>query len=316
MKISARIGVGGDAMERLRTPDERFDSLPGYEFEPRYAEVPADGGSLRIHYLDEGPVSGEVVLMLHGEPSWSFLYRKMIPPLVAAGLRCVVPDLVGFGRSDKPARRDDYSFARHVEWMRSLLFDDLGLSGLTLVGQDWGGLIGLRLVGEDSSRFARLVLANTGLPTGDAKLSDAFASWQRFSQEVPELPVGRIVAGGCVTKLDEAVIAGYEAPFPSEAFKEGARIFPTLVPTRPDDPASEANRRAWRVLGGFRRPVLTAFSDSDPITKGGEGVFLEKVPGTSGQAHRTIESAGHFLQEDKGEELADVVVTFVKASPP
>jgi haloalkane dehalogenase len=303
-------------MDRVRTPDERFDSLPGYEFEPRYAEVAdTEGGSLRIHYVDEGPQDGEVVLLLHGEPSWSFLYRKMIPPLVAGGLRCVAPDLVGFGRSDKPAKRDDYSYARHVEWMRSLLFDDLGLSDVTLVGQDWGGLIGLRLVGEHPERFARLVVANTGLPTGDAKPTAAFISWQQFSQEVPELPVGRIVAGGCVSKPATDVIAAYEAPFPDESFKQGARMFPTLVPTRPDDPASEANRRAWRVLGEFRRPVLAAFSDSDAITAGGERVFLEKVPGTSGQSHRKIEGAGHFVQEDKGEELAEIVGAFVKQNP-
>ena len=253
--------------------------------------------------------------MLHGEPSWSFLYRKMIPPLVAGGLRCVVPDLVGFGRSDKPSNRDDYSYARHVEWVRSLLFDDLGISGVTLFGQDWGGLVGLRLVGEHPERFARLVVANSGLPTGDGRMSEAFAAWQKFSQEVAELPVGHIVAGGCVTRLPEDVIAAYDAPFPDESFKEGARMFQTLVPTRPDDPASEANRQAWRVLETFPRPLLTAFSDSDAITKGGERVFLEKVPGADGQAHRTIEGAGHFLQEDKGEELADVVAAFVHANP-
>jgi haloalkane dehalogenase len=304
-------------MDRVRTPDERFESLPDYGFEPRYAEVAdTEGGSLRIHYLDEGPADGQIVLLLHGEPSWSFLYRKMIPGLVAEGLRCVVPDLVGFGRSDKPAKRDDYSYARHVEWMRSLLFDDLGISDVTLFGQDWGGLVGLRLVGEHPDRFARLIVANSGLPTGDAKMSDAFTAWQKFSQEVPELPIGQIVAGGCATRPDPHVIAAYDAPFPDESFKEGARMFPALVPTRPDDPASEANRRAWSVLETFRRPVLTAFSDSDPITRGGARVFLEKVPGAAGQPHRTIEGAGHFLQEDKGEELADVVAAFVTTTPP
>jgi haloalkane dehalogenase len=256
-----------------------------------------------------------VVLLLHGEPSWSYLYRKMIPPLAEAGLRCVAPDLVGFGRSDKPAKRDDYSYARHVEWMRSALFDCLGLSGVTMFGQDWGGLVGLRLVGEHPGRFARLVLANTGLPTGDGRLSEAFAAWQKFSQEAPELPVGSIVAGGCAVRPGNDVIAAYEAPFPDESYKEGARTFPLLVPTRPDDPASEANRRAWQVLESFDRPVITAFSDSDPITRGGERVFLEKVPGARGQAHRTIEQGGHFLQEDKGEELAGVVSAFVTANP-
>ena len=237
-------------MDRLRTPDDRFEALPDYSFEPRYAEV-ADtvGGRLRIHYLDEGPVDGEVVLMLHGEPSWSFLYRKMIPPLVAGGLRCVVPDLVGFGRSDKPAHRNDYSYARHVEWMRSLLFDDLGLSGVTLFGQDWGGLVGLRLVGEHPERFARLVVANTGLPTGDARMSEAFASWQKFSQEVAELHVGRIVAGGCVTPIGQDVVAAYDAPFPNPDSKAGARAFPLMLPLSPESPGAEAGRR---VLGAWK----------------------------------------------------------------
>ncbi|HKH88559.1 MAG TPA: haloalkane dehalogenase [Acidimicrobiales bacterium] len=298
-------------MDYVRTPDERFDNLPDYPFEPHYVVVEG----LRVHYLDEGPPAGPVVLMLHDEPSWSYLYRKMIPPLAAAGLRCVVPDLVGFGRSDKPAKRADYSYAGHVEWMRSALFDSLDLSGITMFGQDWGGLIGLRLVAEHPERFSRLVVANTGLPTGDGRMSEAFANWQRFSQEVPELPVGAIVAGGCVVRPSDEVIAAYDAPFPDESFKEGARIFPTLVPTRPDDPASEANRRAWKVLERFEHPVLAAFSDSDPITKGGDRIFHEKVPGTKGQAHRVIEGAGHFLQEDKGEELAAVVAAFVAATP-
>jgi haloalkane dehalogenase len=252
---------------------------------------------------------------MHGEPSWSYLYRKMIPPLVAAGLRCVAPDLVGFGRSDKPTRRSDYTYERHVEWMRSALFDDLSLSSVTLVGQDWGGLIGLRLVGEHPDRFSRLVVANTGLPTGDGRMSEAFAAWQKFSQEVAELPVGAIVAGGCAVKPSDDVVAAYNAPFPDESYKEGARVFPLLVPTRPDDPASDANRRAWTVLQTFDQPVLTAFSDSDPITNGGERVFIENVPGARRQDHRTIAGAGHFLQEDKGEELAGVVVAFVAANP-
>ncbi len=298
-------------MDYVRTPDERFDGLVGYAFEPHYVTV--DG--LRVHYLDEGPATGQVVVLLHGEPSWSYLYRKMVPPLVAAGLRCVVPDLVGFGRSDKPAERADYSYASHVEWMRGALFGSLELTGVTMFGQDWGGLIGLRLVAEHQERFARVVVANTGPPTGDGRMSEAFANWQKFSQEVPELPVGAIVAGGCVVRPNDDVIAAYDAPFPDESFKEGARIFPTLVPTRPDDPASEANRQAWQVLERFDRPVLVAFSDSDPITRGGDRVFHEKVPGTKGQPHRVIEGAGHFLQEDKGEELGDLVAAFVAANP-
>jgi haloalkane dehalogenase len=298
----------------LRTPDERFVGLPDFPFEPHYVEVPAgDGeGTLRVHYLDEGPPDAtESVLLLHGEPSWSFLYRKMVPPLAAAGLRVVVPDLVGFGRSDKPASREDYTYARHVAWMRAALFDRLDLSGVTLVAQDWGGLIGLRLVAEHGDRFRRVVAANTGLPTGDTDLGEAFLAWQRFSQETPELPVGTIVATGCTTKPGRDVIAAYDAPFPDESFKEGARQFPVLVPTRPDDPAAAANRSAWEVLGRFEKPFLCAFSDADPITKGADQQFLARVPGTNGQRHATIRGGGHFLQEDRGAELAGVVIGFV-----
>lgn len=303
-------------MEVLRTPDERFEQLPGYSFAPHYVEVgDEETGSVRVHFLDEGPAGAETVLLLHGEPSWSYLYRKMVPGLVAAGLRCVVPDLVGFGRSDKPARRSDYSYARHVAWMRRALFGELGLKGLTLFGQDWGGLIGLRLVGEEPERFSRVVAANTGLPTGDGHMSEAFLRWQAFSQEVPVLPIGRIVAGGCASAPPPEVVAAYEAPFPDESFKEGARQFPALVPTRPDDPAAAANRAAWAVLRQFERPFLLAFSDSDPITAGGDRAFLEQVPGTAGQPHVTVERAGHFLQEDQGELLADVVASFIRATP-
>ncbi len=303
-------------MKLLRTADERFADLPGFDFEPHYVEVDdLDGGRLRIHYLDEGPRDGEVVLLLHGEPSWCFLYRHMIPVLVGAGLRCVAPDLVGFGRSDKPARQSDYTYARHVEWMRSALFGELDLGGVTLVGQDWGGLVGLRLVAEHPERFARIVVANTGLPTGDRPMSEAFLAWQKFSQETPSFPVGGIINGGCVTDLTPEVIAGYDAPFPDDSFTAGARIFPTLVPTGPDDPAAEANRKAWAQLAAWDKPLLTAFSDSDPITRGGNAIFEREVPGAAGAPHVTIEGGGHFLQEDKGPELAGVVAAFVDAHP-
>ncbi|MEU1426372.1 haloalkane dehalogenase [Nocardia sp. NPDC005746] len=304
-------------MHALRTPDDRFADLPDFDFEPHYIDVAAGDGSatrLRLHYLDEGPRDGDVVLLLHGEPSWSFLYRTMIPVLVKAGLRCIAPDLIGFGRSDKPADRADYTYARHVEWMREALFDHLNLTGITLVCQDWGGLIGLRLVAEHPRRFARVVVANTGLPTGDAKLTDAFAAWQRFSQETPAFPVGGIIAGGCRTTLSPEVVAAYDAPFPDETFKAGARAFPLLVPTRPDDPAAPANRAAWEQLARFEKPVLTAFSDGDPITAGGHRPFQEKVPGAAGRAHTTITDAGHFLQEDRGPELAAVVSAFIAAT--
>ncbi len=302
-------------MEILRTPDQRFVGLPGYAFEPRYVEVPAvDGTTVRMHYIDEGPPDGEVALLLHGEPSWSYLYRRMIPVLVAAGLRTVAIDLVGFGRSDKPARRDDYTYQAHVDWTWAAV-DAVGLDGITLVGQDWGGLIGLRLVGEHSERFARVVAANTYLPTGDHHSGDAFLAWQRYSQETPELRIGRIVSGGCVSDLVPEVVAAYDAPFPDETYKAGARQFPLLVPTTPDDPAAPANRAAWKTLRDFRRPFLCAFSDSDAITRGADALLRAEIPGAAGQPHTTIAGAGHFLQEDKGDELAQVIAGFVRATP-
>ncbi len=302
-------------MDTLRTPDSRFDGLPGYDFAPNYAEV-ADpgGGSLRVHYLDEGPTDAPTVLLMHGEPSWSYLYRHMIPVLRDAGLRALAPDLVGFGRSDKPARRDDYTYERHVEWMRSLLFHALDLTGLTLVGQDWGGLVGLRLVAEHSERFDRVVAANTSLPTGDGKVGEAFLNWRKFSQEVEPFPAGTIVNFGCTTDLSPEVIAAYDAPFPDSSYVAGARQFPLLVPIEPDDPASAANRAAWRALEHFEKPFLTAFSDQDPIMRGLDAPFQQRVPGAAGQPHATIAGGGHFLQEDRGPELARVVVDFVRSS--
>jgi haloalkane dehalogenase len=296
-------------MEILRTPDERFANLPGYPFEPHYVEV--DG--VRIHYVHEGPRTAAPVLLLHGEPSWSYLYRKMIPGLLQAGLRVVAPDLVGFGRSDKPARREDYTYQRHVDWMLGFVCT-LDLEDITLVCQDWGGLIGLRLVAEHGHRFARVVAANTFLPTGDQPVPPAFLAWQKFSQEVPELPIGQIIQMGCVTTLPPEVIAAYEAPFPDERYKAGARQFPLLVPTRPDDPASEPNRKAWQALQRWKKPFLTAFSDQDPITRGADLLLQSLIPGAAGQPHTTIQGAGHFLQEDKGEELARVVVDFVRST--
>ncbi|HEY7947043.1 MAG TPA: haloalkane dehalogenase [Acidimicrobiales bacterium] len=301
-------------MKVLRTPDERFADLPGFDFAPHYVEIPSHTGTerLRVHYLDEGPAAAaETILLMHGEPSWCYLYRKMVGPLTGAGFRVIAPDLVGFGRSDKPAHRTDYTYARHVEWMRAALLDELELSGLTLVGQDWGGLVGLRLVAEHPDRFRRVVAANTGLPTGDMDMGDAFLAWQKFSQEVPQMPIGRIVGGGCVSDVSPEVVAAYDAPFPDESYKEGARQFPLLVPTRPDDPAAEANRRAWNVLSKFDKPFLCAFSDRDPITAGADVLFRETVPGAAGQNHTTITGGGHFLQEDRGEDLAAAVIDFV-----
>ena len=293
-------------MEILRTPDERFEKLPGYDFEPRYVEI----NGLRVHYLDEGPPEAAPVLLLHGEPSWCYLYRKLIPVLTAAGHRAVAPDFIGFGRSDKPAGRDDYTYQLHVDVMAAFV-EQIGLRDMTLVCHDWGGLIGLRIAAEHEQRFARIVAANTFLPTGDNEPGEAFLRWQQFSQEVPELPIGRIVNGGCVSDLPPEGVAAYDAPFPEERYKAGARAFPALVPTRADDPASAANRKAWEVLRRWEKPFLTAFGDSDPITRGGDRAFQTLVPGTKGQPHTTIAGAGHFLQEDKGEDLAAVVVDFI-----
>ena len=298
-------------MKVLRTPDERFEHLPGYDFAPHYLNVPdGEGGELRLHYLDEGPEGADPVLLMHGEPSWSYLYRKMIPPLVRAGHRVIALDLIGFGRSDKPSERSDYSYARHVAWVESA-FDQLNLKDVTLVCQDWGGLIGLRLLASRPDYFARAVAANTMLPTGEHEPGEAFLAWQKFSQEVPEFPVGKIIAGAVTCELAPEVIAAYDAPFPDESFKAGARQFPVLVPTSSDDPASADNKAAWEVLKQWDKPFLTAFSDSDPVTGGGEKVFQKLVPGTRGQPHTTIKNGGHFLQEDQGEALAQVVNDFI-----
>lgn len=301
-------------METLRTPDARFAGLSDWPYPPRYVEVPdGEDGLLRVHYVDEGPPDAETVLMLHGEPSWSYLYRHVIKAVVAAGLRAVAPDLVGFGRSDKPAARSDYTYQRHVDWMRAAV-ERLDLTRVTLLCQDWGGLIGLRLAAEHPDRFARVVAANTFLPTGDFDPGPAFRAWRHFSQETPEFPVGRIVSGGCVTPLTPAVIAAYDAPFPDERFKAGARQFPVLVPATPDDPASAANRAAWAVLSAWRKPFLTAFGDSDPITAGADRILRTLIPGAVDQPHTVVPGAGHFLQEDKGAELGAIVVDFVARS--
>jgi haloalkane dehalogenase len=294
-------------MDVLRTPDERFADLPGYEFEPHYVDVAPD---LRVHYVDEGPGDAAPVLMLHGEPSWSYLYRKMVPVFAAAGHRAVAPDLIGFGRSDKPVERTDYTYQRHVDWMRGFL-DATDLRDITLVCQDWGALIGLRLLAENSDRFARAVVANGFLPTGDTPPGDAFLAWQNYSQTTPNFHVGGIIKGGCVTELSDDVIAAYDAPFPDDSYKAGARQFPLLVPSSPDDPAAPANRAAWELLEKLEIPVLTAFSDSDPITRGADRAIQSRIPGAAGQPHTTINGGGHFLQEDKGEELAQVVVDWL-----
>jgi haloalkane dehalogenase len=302
-------------MDLLRTPEGRFRALPDFPVETRYAEVPAlpgrEGGRLRMAYAESGPPDGPVALLLHGEPSWSFLYRHVMAVLAEAGVRSVAPDLVGFGRSDKPARVEDHSYARHVEWVRALAFDALHLREVTLVGQDWGGLIGLRLVAEHPDRFARVVAANTGLPTGEVSMPDVWWQFRRAVEKAEVLDVGRLVQSGCRRPMSEEVRAAYDAPFPDETYKAGPRAMPLLVPTAPDDPATEANRAAWRALTRWERPFLVAFSDGDPITGGMAPVLRRSVPGAQGLDHPVVEGAGHFLQEDAGHRLGEIVAGFV-----
>lgn len=298
-------------MEILRTAEERFQGLPDWPYPPHHAQVDAgDGSSLRIVYVDEGPSDAAPVLLLHGEPSWSYLYRHMIPPLVSAGHRVVAPDLVGFGRSDKPVDQVEYTYERHVDWMLQWL-DEVDLHDLTLVCQDWGGLIGLRLLAAEPDRFSRVVVANTFLPTGDRDPGEAFRRWQRFSQEVEVFDCGAVVSMGCTTALAPEVVAAYNAPFPDQRHTAGARRFPMLVPTTPDDPSAGPNRAAWEVLEAWDKPLLTAFSDKDPVTAGADRAFRERVRGAAGQPHTVIEGGGHFLQEDRGPELAAVVNDFI-----
>ncbi len=336
-------------MKVLRTPDDRFESLPGYPFAPCYTEVPdGEGGSLRIHHVDEGPRDGQIVLCMHGQPTWSYLYRHMIPPLVEAGLRVVAPDLVGFGRSDKPAAREDYSYQAQVDWLGSWLrANDLG--GVTLVGQDWGGLIGLRMVADDPDRFARVVVANTALPVPvgvteeraaavrafreqapTPSMADmmkalsspdperperSFAYWQKWTWETEDFPIGMMIAGMVDGRsLSPGETAAYDAPFPDPSYKMGPRAMPSQVPTLPDDPSVEPNRRAWELFSKWEKPLLCAFSDNDPVTRGADEPFRERVPGARGQPHTTIRGGSHFLQEGRGEQLARVVADFVRAS--
>jgi haloalkane dehalogenase len=303
------------AVDTLRTPEDRFAALPGFEHRPSYADVSdGEGGTLRMAYVDVGPADGPVALLLHGEPSWSFLYRDVIRVLADAGIRSVTPDLVGFGRSDKPADVADHSYARHVEWVRALAFDVLDLSAVTLVGQDWGGLIGLRLVAEHPDRFAAVVAANTGLPTGDHPMPDVWWRFRTAVEKAERLDVGRLVQSGCVHELSAAARAAYDAPFPDESYKAAPRAMPTLVPTAPDDPATEANRSAWDALGRWDRPCLLPFSDSDPITGAMKPILERHVPGARGRHHPMITGAGHFLQEDAGERLGAVVADFMRGS--
>jgi haloalkane dehalogenase len=283
-------------LEILRTPDDAFAGLDDFPFAPHYADITdaADGTQLRVHYVDEGPRDAPVVLMMHGEPSWSYLYRHMIGPVVAAGFRVVAPDLIGFGKSDKPVRTSDYSYARHVGWMRSWL-EQLDLTRITLACQDWGSLIGLRLASEMPERFKGVVLSNGGLPEG-GPAPRAFAIWRAFSKWSPVFPIGRIVNAGTRRALSAAEIAAYDAPFPNSRYKAGARIFPSFVPFE-NNVALPDQKRAWAVFDQWDKPFLCCFADQDSITRGGEGRFIGRVPGTAGQAHRSLKG-GHFIQED------------------
>ncbi|MEM9232909.1 MAG: haloalkane dehalogenase [Pseudomonadota bacterium] len=296
-------------MDILRTPDERFANLPDYPFAPHYTEI--SDPALRVHYVDEGPRDGPVILLMHGQPSWSYLYRFMIPGLAEAGCRVLAPDLIGFGKSDKPSDRDAYSYEQHVTWMTDWL-SVIDPHDVTLFCQDWGGLIGLRLLAGDPDRFAGLVVSNTGLPIGQGKVPAAFKSWLEFSQTVPILPIGGILQGGSVRTLTDTEVAAYDAPFPDETYKAGARAFPKLVPITPEHPSVAENLAAWGVLSKFDRPVVTAFSDQDPITRGGEKPFQERMTGAKGQPHVTIESGGHFVQEDQPEALVQIILDTLK----
>ena len=293
-------------MQVLRTPDSRFENLPDWAFAPQYATITdaATGQDLRMAYVDEGPRDGRTVLLLHGEPSCSYLYRHMIPALVASGHRVVAPDLIGFGRSDKPADRADYTYERHVAWL-SQWFTDLGLHDVVLFCQDWGGLLGLRLVAAFPDRFAGVVVANTGLPVGTG-FSEGFSQWLAFSQSTPDLPIGRLVDMGTGRTLSAAEVAAYDAPFPDTSYKAGACQFPTLVPITAEHGSVEENKAAWAVLTQFDRPFVTAFSDADPITAGGDAVFQKLVPGAKGQPHVTL-SGAHFLQEDCPQDIVAVI---------
>jgi haloalkane dehalogenase len=299
-------------MLRLRTPDARFAGLPEFPYSAHYSDVSdGEGNSLRMAWVQDGPADADPVLMLHGEPSWSYLYRKMIPVLTAAGHRVICPDLIGFGRSDKPTRIEDHSYARHVEWVRELVFDKLDLRRVTLVGQDWGGLIGLRLAAEHPERFSNLVVANTGLPTGDIPMPKIWWQFRQVIQTAPSIDVGRFVQGGCRRPMSDGVRAAYDAPFPDDTYCAAPRAMPGLVPTSPEDPAAPANRSAWATLCASATPMLVAFSDGDPMTGGMAPIFQREMAGAQGIDHPVVGNAGHFLQEDAGEELAGYIVAFL-----
>lgn len=295
-------------MNKVVTPLHRFYNLPDYNFIAHYLGV---SNAMTMHYIDEGPKDGEVVLLLHGEPSWSYLYRHMIPIFVEAGYRTIAPDLIGFGKSDKPTKMEDYTYQRHVDWMKEFI-TELDLTGINLFCQDWGGLIGLRCAAEMEDRFSRIVAGNTGLSIGKGTPSDAFLQWREYSRKVPKINVGKILQNSTERELTEAEVQAYWAPFPDEKYMAGAKIFPSLVPIAEDDPAVPANLKAWEVLRKWEKPFLTLFSDKDPITAGGEKIFRKLIPGAKEQPRITIKGAGHFLQEDKPTGIAEIMIHWMQ----
>ncbi|MHA1255671.1 MAG: haloalkane dehalogenase [Promethearchaeota archaeon] len=297
-------------MKLLQTPEERFKDLPDFPFKPHFIEV--DG--INIHYIDEGNNQEEIILLMHGEPSWSFLYRHMIPILVKGGYRVLAPDLVGFGRSDKPTEQSDHTYGKHVDWMTKWV-KLLDLQNITLFCQDWGSTIGLRVAIENQERFSRIFLSNGGLPTGEHKMPEAFMKWREVSRNMPKFNIGRIMKAATTNKLPRDVIKAYEAPFPDDSFKAAPRIMPSLIPISTDDPEHKANKKAIEMFRKWEKPFLTAFSDGDPVTRGGDKFWQKNVPGTQGQKHTTIKNAGHFVQEDKGPELAELLLEFIKNNP-
>ena len=295
-------------MEILRTPNEKFENLKDWPYEEKYYVINSEYGDIRVHYIDEGSENTDTVLLIHGEPSWGYLYRHMVNPLVEKGKRVVVPDLPGFGKSDKLSLRDGYTYEKYVKWMSDWLVN-LDFTNITLFGQDWGGLIGLRLATAYPDRFSKIIAANTFLPTGDYDPGEAFLKWKEYSQTVEDFHVGGIIKGGTVRDISQDIIEAYNAPFPDDTYKEAARQFPTLVPITPDDPSSQVNRDAWEKLKEWDKPFLCAFSDSDPVMAGVDKAFLKLVPGTKDMPHTTIERAGHFLQEDNPEDCVKAILS-------
>lgn len=292
-------------MKTIRTPEDRFKNLDGYDFAPHYIELEEQ---INMHYVDEGQAGNPIALLLHGEPSWSYLYRKMIPILAEGGFRTIAPDLIGFGKSDKPIDKSSYSYQQHIDWLKTFI-EKLDLTNIVLFCQDWGGLLGLRIITEMEERFSMVVASNTTLPTGNIPMPESFLKWREFSQSSPGFNIGKVINSGTVQDLSDEVIKAYNAPFPSEEYKAGARIFPTLVPIEFDDPECEKNRNAWEKLAKWEKPFLTIFGDADPIMIGAEKVLQNIIPGARQQDH-TLLHAGHFIQEEKGEELAQCIIDF------